>query len=132
MFKRFPILALLLVLIALPAHAAIPGPSDPIGTVATTAAANNLIPSVNPALLYGINVSTGAAIAFVMVFDATTIPADGAVTPKLCFGVPASLTTQLTFPHPVPLATGAAISISSTGCFTKTAVNANFISAQVR
>jgi hypothetical protein len=58
-----------------------------------------------------------------MVFNSTTVPVDGAVTPIECQAAPANGTTSLTFnPGPVEsYSTGISVAFSSTGCFTKTA-----------
>lgn len=74
------------------------------------------------AISYG--VTTGATAGFLMVFNATTTPADGAVTPAaLAIQVPANATVTRTYspPSTLQLSTGFVVCFSSTGPFTKTA-----------
>lgn len=71
------------------------------------------------------------AIWYVMVFDATSLPADGAVTPAKCYQQ-ASGTTQMGGTLSTggsAFATGIVISVSTTGCFTKTASIHAFVGA---
>lgn len=69
--------------------------------------------------LTGFAVTTAAA-GYVMVFNATSAPVDGAVTPALCFytsGAPGSVA----FAVNTYFSTGIVLVYSSTGCLTKTA-----------
>lgn len=69
-------------------------------------------------------VTTGATAGFLMVFNFTTAPADGAVTPAaLAIQVPANATVTRTYspPSTLQLSTGFTVCFSSTGPFTKTA-----------
>lgn len=78
---------------------------------------------------------SGSAVSgsYIMLFDATSAPVDGAVTPKKCWGPmssagPFSLSWGI---GPVlTMATGITVVSSSTGCFTKTATNAAFLSVE--
>lgn len=75
--------------------------------------------------------STGG---YVMVFNTTAIPADGAVTPIDCRPLAAGgVTTINWFPVPMYMSVGISVSVSSTGCLTK-AVSAisGFISANIQ
>jgi hypothetical protein len=70
-----------------------------------------------------------------MVFDATTAPADGAVTPKVCRYIKSDGTggaTSLAWANPLTFATGISTAFSSTGCFTKTASATAFFGGQVQ
>lgn len=74
------------------------------------------------AVSYG--VTTGATAGYLMVFNATSAPADGAVTPvALAIQVPANATVTRTYspPSTLQLSTGFTVCFSSTGPFTKTA-----------
>ena len=73
--------------------------------------------------LYDLYVTAGATAGFVMTFNATTAPADGAVTPVNCVQAAANQTTGLSFGSGPPevYSTGISAVFSSTGCFTKTA-----------
>jgi hypothetical protein len=81
--------------------------------------------------IYWVDVySSSASPAFLMVFDSATVPADGAVTPLYCFPVTATGAVDRNFtPGPWPhTTTGISVALSSTGCFTKTAItNAMFM-----
>jgi hypothetical protein len=84
--------------------------------------------------LYGLNV-TATAAGYIMIFDATAAPADGAVTPKWVmplaagsgFSGPPSGT-----PIAMSFSTGIVAVYSSTGPFTKTASATAFISGSAR
>lgn len=70
--------------------------------------------------LYSAYVTTGATSGLLMIFDATSLPGNGAVTPKHCLSAPANGTVGLTFqPGPVePYSTGIVLGFSSgTNCF---------------
>ena len=128
MFKRLFLAALLV--LSVHAEAAIVG--NPVPALQSGAAASSLVLSTTTANLYSAQVAIGSSAGYAMLFNSATAPADGAVTPVLCVYVPANTTANLSFPNPVPFSTGITIVSSSTGCFTKTAANANFLSAQVR
>lgn len=79
--------------------------------------------------LYGFEVTSGASAGFIMVFNSTTVPADGAVTPVKCYVIAANATVAVQFsPTPLRLSTGVTLVFSTTGCFTKTASATAFIS----
>jgi hypothetical protein len=98
----------------------------------TGAAASSLVVKASAGSLVSIS---GSAVtgSYIMIFNATSAPADGAVTPVKCWG-PMAAAGPFSFgwgPGPVlTMATGITVVSSSTGCFTKTATNANFISAE--
>lgn len=87
---------------------------------ATAAAAGSLIVSAAPCAVHDINAVAGASAGFVMLFDATTAPADGAVTPKRCWALAANASLQFVFERPLQMAAGAVLVFSTTGPFTKT------------
>lgn len=72
--------------------------------------------------LYDAYVTTGTTPGYLMTFNATSAPADGAVTPIDCIQAPPSQTTALfTLASPPEVfSTGITIVFSTTGCFTKT------------
>jgi hypothetical protein len=85
--------------------------------------------------LFSLTVTIGATSGWAMVFDATTAPADGAVTPKVCRFIQSNGTggaTSLAWNNPVSFATGISVAFSSTGCFTKTASSTAFFGGQVQ
>lgn len=106
---------------------------------ATGALASNLVLKSGAGTLFGFHVVGDAtAIAstwYVLVFDATSLPADGAVTPAQCFPVNSGQ-PLLSVNEPtggVAFTTGIVVGISSTGCFTQTTLGAHaFISGVAR
>jgi hypothetical protein len=121
--KRWLGLALALSLVS-PASAQF-NPSNSTATVATTVAASSIVARTTPGgfmSAYGENAA--AAAGWLMAFDATAVPADGAVTPlAICHAAAASGCTIDMSPG-VPVTTGLVVVWSSTGPFTKTAATA--------
>lgn len=71
--------------------------------------------------LYALYVVTGATAGYLMTFNATTVPANGAVTPVECIPVPANSIGSIDFGVlPDTYSTGIVAVFSSTGPFTKT------------
>ncbi len=101
--------------------------------VSSAALAANLVVLGAPGSLFSFNVTADSTLAaaawWIMIYDATTAPGDGAVTPAKCYGVPLGTTSVSgAFPAPVSFATGIVIGVSTTGCFVKTASTHAFIS----
>lgn len=74
--------------------------------------------------LYSLNIKIGATTGYVMIFDAASLPVNGAVTPKWCRYVLSDGTAGgLTMLWAVPLVatTGLTVGFSTTGCDTLTA-----------
>lgn len=85
--------------------------------------------------LFSLTVTIGAVSGWAMVFDATTAPADGSVTPKYCRYIKSDGTggaTSLGWVDPLSFTTGISVAFSSTGCFTKTASSTAFFTGQVQ
>lgn len=84
--------------------------------------------------LIDLEVATGAAAGYVMVFNSTTVPVAGAVTPVMCFAVP--VTGNIVYQPAPGLAeafnTGISAAFSTTGCFTKTDSATAFFHARVQ
>lgn len=95
-----------------------------INPAVSTAIQENQQMSTGPANLYNIYfTNTGSAAGFLLVFDAAAVPADGAVTPKICVPVgtaPAVVSVNLAPGPMMQFNTGIAAAASTTGCFTKT------------
>lgn len=91
------------------------------GSSVTTESSHVL--KANPGNLYSLYVVTGATAGFLMTFNRTTAPSDGAVTPVECIPVPANSVGSLNFSGAPPdwYSTGIVAVFSSTGPFTKTA-----------
>lgn len=63
-----------------------------------------------------------AAAWWIMVYNATSAPVDGAVTPIKCYQMASgTLGASYAFPNPIAFSTGITIGVSTTGCLTKTA-----------
>lgn len=93
-----------------------------IKSIVSAAAESNHVFCTGPCFLRSVYVTSGAAAGFVMSFNATSAPADGAVTPLDCVVLPANSTASLDYGdtsdvYPV----GMTAVFSTTGCFTKTA-----------
>lgn len=84
--------------------------------------------------LYSVYATAGATAGFLMVFNATAAPGDGAVTPIQCIQVPANTTQGVSFnPGPPEVyATGISVAFSTTGCFTKTVSATAFFHGSVK
>jgi hypothetical protein len=84
--------------------------------------------------LYDAYVTTGTTPGYVMVFNATSAPGDGAVTPIDCIQAPPSQTTSLfsLASPPEVFSTGITIVFSTTGCFTKTISATAFFHGRVQ
>lgn len=97
---------------------------------ATAAVGSNLIVKGTPGNLYSWVVTSGASAGYVMIFNATTLPADGAVTPTDCRVIAANSTIGSgNYDIPERYTTGIVIGFSTTGCFTKTASATAYIRA---
>lgn len=105
---------------------------------ASAALAANQIVKASAGTLYSFDVAADATLSgaawWVMIHDATTAPADGAVTPVKCYAMPNGTTNfSATFPGGgVSFLTGIVIGVSTAGCFSKTASTHAFISGDYR
>lgn len=93
----------------------------------TTVASSTLVVKASAGNLFGYNIVSGAVAGYVMFFDATTAPADGTVTPKMCFALAANASIQADRDIPIRFTTGITMVFSSTGPFTKTASATAFL-----
>jgi len=104
-----------------------------VGSIPTAAVSSSLVAKTVRSELVGLNVVSGASAGFVLVFDANTLPADGAVAPSLCLPLAANTGLDWNFRSaPVQFVTGIVVVFSTTGCFTKTASATAFIAAAVQ
>lgn len=100
----------------------------------SSALAANQVVKASAGTLYSFSVSATptlyAAPWWVMIYNATAAPSDGAVTPAKCYAMPAGATSVGgTFgAGGLSLGTGITIGVSTTGCFAKTASTQAFIS----
>lgn len=111
--------------------------SSGLSPSSTSALASNQTVKGSAGNLYSFEVSAdstlSAAAWWIMVYNATTAPADGAVTPAKCYAQPAGVTSYAAaFYIPVQFSSGITIGVSTTGCFTKTASAHGFISGDAQ
>jgi hypothetical protein len=118
-----------------PASAAHPMPMRRVGVplIASTALEGSHIFSALPINLYEMTVSAlTAEFAWLLVFDAIAVPADGAVTPLAALQSGGLTPVQITFGGaPAAFVHGVVGVLSSTGLFVKTSGPTGFLSAQV-
>lgn len=110
-------------------------PTNTAGIQSAAVESNHVLKSSAGGLI-GITVTIGATSGWLMMFDATTAPADGAVTPKYCRYIKSDGTGGASSifwnPSPLTFSTGIVSVFSSTGCFTKTASATAYFSGQVQ
>ena len=106
--------------------------------VQSAALAANLVAKNAAGTLYTFEAIADATLNgaawYIIIYDATSAPADGAVTPAKCYYVPSGQSTfGGTFgPAGTAFATGITIGVSTTGCFSKTASTHAFIAADIQ
>lgn len=108
-----------------------------LSTTSSAALAANTVINSGAASLYSFNVSADSTLSgaawWIMVYNATSAPADGAVTPQKCYAMANGTTSfSAAFPNPAVFGTGITIGVSTTGCFTKTASTHAFISGDYK
>lgn len=106
----------------------------PATTVSSAALAANQIIVASAGKLVSFEVAADSTLSgaawWIMIYNATSAPADGAVTPAKCYALPSGTTGfNGAFNAPVTFGTGIVIGVSSSGCFAKTASTHAFISA---
>lgn len=105
--------------------------SDAVPSASPTAAAA-LVLQTGACALYEVNAVAGASAGFVMVFDAVSAPADGTVTPKRVWPIPANGSLEYIFHLPLQFMLGCVLVFSTTGPFTKTASATAFLGGAVQ
>lgn len=107
-------------------------PLTGVSQAKTGAAASSLVAKASAGSVISIS---GSAVAgsYIMLFNATSAPSNGAVTPDKCWG-PMSAAGPFVFGWGVgpsfTASTGITVVSSSTGCFTQTLTNAAFIAVE--
>lgn len=104
----------------------------PVTPLASPAVSAGWVAASNTTNAYHLSVTSGASAGYLLVFDAIAIPADGAVTPKLCRAVAANATLSTTFSSPAAFRNGIVMVFSTTGCYTKTASATAFFEASFK
>jgi hypothetical protein len=119
----------------------VPAPSSEtlagLSTSATPALASNLAVKASAGNLYSFDIAADSTLSgaawWLMIFNLTSAPADGAVTPAKCYSFPLGTTNYAAaFPVPVNFSTGIVLVVSTTGCFTKTASAHAFLSGDYK
>jgi len=118
-----------------------PGTTNGVTIAPTAGAAAGIAPVVSTALetghvikagagnLYGLNVMSTTVAGMVLVFNSTTVPAAGAVTPVKAYNLPANSTLIVGFDPPEKFTTGISVAFSiAVTPFTKTDSATAFIS----
>lgn len=117
----------------LPTSATFPATSDPasgVATTRTTAADGSLVVKASAGNLYGFNVVAGASAGYILIYNSTTVPADGATQPFFALPVAANAGIAYNFDTPLRFTTGIVLVFSTTGPFTKTISNTAFLAGQ--
>lgn len=113
----------------------------PVAISPSSSSALGIVPVVSSALetghvikgtpgnLYGLNVATTTVGGYVQIFNSTTVPVAGAVTPVKAYAVPANSALVVGFDPPLQCATGISVAFSTaTTPFTKTDSTTAFFS----
>jgi hypothetical protein len=103
---------------------------------ATQSAASNAVVKSGAGNLYGLTVTIGATAGWVMVFDATALPSNGATGASMiwCYPVNSDGTKggiDKDFGSPIPFTTGLTLGFSSTACNSLTASATAFFYGRV-
>lgn len=98
----------------------------------SAAAESSRVLCATSCVLTGFQVNTGASAVWVMLFNATAVPSNGAVTPVKWYQVAANSTAAVAWPSPISLTVGATVACSTTGPFTQTLTATCTISGEVR
>lgn len=94
----------------------------------TAAAAGSLIAKASAGNCYGFNVAAGASAGYFLLYNSTTVPADGVTTPIKAYAIAANATLGVHWDVPRRFGTGIVGVFSTTGPFTKTISATAFIS----
>jgi hypothetical protein len=99
-----------------------PSAASGVTRAVTSAAASALVIKASAGNLGRVGITTGANAGYLMLFNATTAPADGAVAPVSAYTVAANSTLEMDYSGAaLQFATGMVAVFSTTGPFTKTA-----------
>lgn len=104
-----------------------------IAPVTSAAAESSHVFCTTQCSVWSLVVTSGAAAGYVLTFNSTSAPVDGAVTPIDCIALPANATVSISY-EPGPsdyMTTGYTAVFSTTGCFTKTASATALFKARV-
>lgn len=111
-------------------------PNAPATPVVSASAEGSHVLKAAPGALLAIYVTSPAGAAgFILIFNSTTVPADGTVTPIECIPLTAGPSYAFANFAPQPpewYSTGISAAYSTTGCFTKTISSGAFFHALVQ
>lgn len=108
-------------------------PTDATAGTAITTVQNvsNTVILASAGNLLSVGATTTATAGLLMVFNSTTVPADGAVTPVICIPVAASTAVVREFMRPARFTVGISVALSSgVDCQAKVAITAENLTAQ--
>jgi hypothetical protein len=111
-----------------------PPPMPAIAPITSSSLEGHHIMKSSAATLYSLSVTIGSTPGWLMLFNQTTNPADGAVTPARFWQVPSDGTQgqyDENFATAIALSTGCVLVFSTTGPLTKTESATALFSAQV-
>lgn len=120
---------------AIPAGTNTIGTLNPTTPIACTSLCANLVVKNSAGNLYSFEVAADSTLSgaawWIMVYNATSAPGDGSVTPIKCYAAPSGATNfNAAFTSGgIALSTGITIGVSTNGCYTKAASIHAFISA---
>lgn len=108
-----------------------------VAPVQTPSLAGSLVAKNSAGNLHSFEVSADSTLSgaawWVLFFNATSVPADGAVAPAMCYAAKSGDTrVNDAFSQPVYFSTGIVIVASTTGCFSKTISAHAFAAAGVQ
>ena len=108
-------------------------PYSPVASVSSSAVETSHVLLASGGSLLALSVTSTAA-GYIELFNATSAPGAGAVTPVACYSVAANTTTSLPFQMvPQFFSTGiTAVFSSGANCFTYTASSTAYFSAEVQ
>jgi hypothetical protein len=120
--------------VAMPVTGTITPATVALTTASTAALAANLVAKATPGSLYSFEVAADSTLSgaawWLMLYNATSAPVDGAVTPFKCYAFPSGTTSfAAAFPTPAVFSAGITMGVSTTGCFSKTASTHAYLSA---
>lgn len=95
-----------------------------VANQASADSVSNLVFTAPNKQLFSLSVKIGTTSGYAMIFDAASLPANGAVTPKWCWPVNSNGTNGavgVTWTPPLSFTTGITAGFSTTGCDTLTA-----------
>lgn len=104
--------------------------APPIAPVSSPALSGSLVIAATATVLMSVDCVTTNAAGWLLLFNATTVPADGAVAPVKAYQIPANTTFRARYdPGGLAFNTGCVAVFSTTGPFTKTANASAFLSS---